>query len=123
MQPSRSPLAFAVAIFISTGTILALVFSSLVLGGADRAEAQAAPTAVATVAPTAPEAPPAVAGVATRAELRGTHLGTLYGLPATGKALRWEFFCVARVVDGVVVAQQSSADWNDALAQLDLLAL
>lgn len=63
MQPSRSPLAFAVAIFISTGTILALVFSSLVLGGADRAEAQAAPTAVATVAPTAPEAPPAVAGV------------------------------------------------------------
>jgi predicted ester cyclase len=61
--------------------------------------------------------------VATRAELRGTHLGTLYGLPATGKALRWEFFCVAHVVDGVVVAQQSSADWNDALAQLGLLAL
>lgn len=61
--------------------------------------------------------------VATRAELRGTHLGTLYGLPATGKALRWEFFCFTHVVDGIVVAQQSSADWNDALAQLGLLAL
>jgi predicted ester cyclase len=61
--------------------------------------------------------------VATRAELRGTHLGTLYGFPATGKALRWEFFCLAQVVAGVVVAQQSSADWNDALAQLGLFAL
>jgi predicted ester cyclase len=59
--------------------------------------------------------------VATRAELRGTHLGALYGFPATGRALRWEFFCLAQVVDGVVVAQQSSADWNDALAQLGLL--
>lgn len=61
--------------------------------------------------------------VATRAELRGTHLGALYGLPATGKALRWELFCLAQVVDGVVVAQQSSADWNAALAQLGVLAL
>jgi predicted ester cyclase len=61
--------------------------------------------------------------VATRAALRGTHLGTLYGLPATGKALSWEFFCLAQAVDGVVVAQQSSADWNDALAQLGMLAM
>jgi predicted ester cyclase len=61
--------------------------------------------------------------VATRAELRGTHLGTLYGFPATGKALRWEFFCFAQVVDGVVVAQQSSAGWNDALAQLGMFAM
>lgn len=61
--------------------------------------------------------------VATRAELRGTHLGALYGLPATGRNLRWEFFALMRVVAGVVVAQQSSPDWNDALAQLGLLAL
>jgi predicted ester cyclase len=61
--------------------------------------------------------------VATRAELRGSHLGTLYGIPATGKTLRWEFFSLMHVIDGVVVAQQSSPDWNDAMAQLGLLAL
>ncbi|NTU79253.1 MAG: ester cyclase [Chloroflexales bacterium] len=61
--------------------------------------------------------------VVTRAELRGTHLGPLYGIPATGKTLRWEFFCLMHVADGVIVAQQSSPDWNDALAQLGLLAM
>jgi hypothetical protein len=63
MQPSRSPLALAVAAVVSIGTVLALVFNSLALGGAGRAEAQAAPTPVATVAPAAPEAQPAGAGV------------------------------------------------------------
>jgi predicted ester cyclase len=59
--------------------------------------------------------------VATRAALRGTHLGTLYGFPATGRAISWEFFSLAHVVDGVVVAEQSSADWNAGLAQLGLM--
>lgn len=63
MQPSRSPLALAVAAVVSIGTVLALVFSSLALGGAGRVEAQAAPTPVATVAPAAPEAQPAGAGI------------------------------------------------------------
>lgn len=63
MQPSRSPFTLAVAAIVSIGTILTLMFSSLVLGGNDRAEAQAAPTPVVTVAPAAPEAQPAVAGV------------------------------------------------------------
>lgn len=63
MQPSRSPLALAVAAFVSIGTVLALVFSSLVLGGTDRAEAQTAPTPAPTVAPAVPEAQPASAGV------------------------------------------------------------
>lgn len=59
--------------------------------------------------------------VATRAALHGTHLGALYGFPATGRAISWEFFSLARVVDGVVVAEQSSADWNAGLAQLGLM--
>jgi predicted ester cyclase len=61
--------------------------------------------------------------VATRATLRGTHLGSLYGLPATGRSISWDVFCLARVEDGAVVEQQSLFDWNDALAQLGLLAM
>jgi len=67
MQHTRTPLAFAAAAVVSIGTVLALVFSSLTLGGAGRAEAQAAPTPVATIAPTAapaePQAQPAIPGV------------------------------------------------------------
>jgi predicted ester cyclase len=61
--------------------------------------------------------------VATRATLRGTHLGSLYGLPATGRSISWDVFCLARVEDGAVVDQQSLFDWNGALAQLGLLAM
>lgn len=63
MQPSRNPLAFAVAAVIGLGTALALMFSGLAPGGPGRAEAQAAATPAATAAPAAPEAQPAVAGV------------------------------------------------------------
>jgi predicted ester cyclase len=60
--------------------------------------------------------------VATRASLHGTHLGALYGLPANGQALSWDFFSLARVAGGVVVEQVSLFDWNDLLARLGLLA-
>jgi predicted ester cyclase len=61
--------------------------------------------------------------VATRATLHGTHLDALYGFPATGRSISWDFFCLAQVADRVVVDQQSLADWNAALAQLGLLTL
>jgi predicted ester cyclase len=61
--------------------------------------------------------------VATRVTLRGTHLGSLYGFPATGRSVSWDFFCLARITRDAVVEQQSLFDWNAALAQLDLLAM
>jgi predicted ester cyclase len=61
--------------------------------------------------------------VATRATLRGAHLGVLYGTAGSGKAISWDIFCLARVADGAVVEQQSLIDWNAALAQLGLLAM
>jgi Protein of unknown function (DUF3574) len=63
MQRTRSSLALAAAAVVSIGTVLALVFSSLIIGGAGRAEAQTAPTPVATAAPAVPEAQPAIPGV------------------------------------------------------------
>ncbi|NTU79255.1 MAG: DUF3574 domain-containing protein [Chloroflexales bacterium] len=63
MQRTRTPLAVTGAAVVSIGTALALVFSSLTLGGAGRAEAQAAPTPVATAVPAVTEAQPAVPGV------------------------------------------------------------
>lgn len=60
--------------------------------------------------------------VLTRSTLRGTHLASLYGFPATSRTISWDFFCLARVEDETVVAQQSMFDWNAGLAQLGLLA-
>jgi hypothetical protein len=63
MQRTRSSLALTAAAVVSVGTALALIVSSLLIGGAGRAQAQAAPTPVATVAPAAPAAQPAAPGV------------------------------------------------------------
>jgi predicted ester cyclase len=60
--------------------------------------------------------------VAMRARLSGTHAGALYGVPASGSKLSWDFFIMARVANGVVIEERSSPDWNDVLAQLGLLA-
>lgn len=61
--------------------------------------------------------------VATRATLLGTHLGSLYGVPATSRTISWDFFCLARIEHDVLVEQQSMFDWNAVLAQLGLLAM
>jgi predicted ester cyclase len=58
--------------------------------------------------------------VGMRATLRGTHTGPLFGLPATGKAIVWDVFCLAQVAGGVVVEARGSADWNAVLGQLGL---
>jgi predicted ester cyclase len=58
--------------------------------------------------------------VGMRATLRGTHTGALFGLAATGKAIVWDVFCLARVAGGVVVEARGSADWNAVLGQLGL---
>lgn len=61
--------------------------------------------------------------VGTRATLRGTHRGELYGLPPTGKAIAWDFFSFARVVNGAVVEHNGSADWTAALFHLGLMGM
>ena len=58
--------------------------------------------------------------VGMRATLRGTHTGPLFGLAATGKAIVWDVFCLARVAGGAVVEARGSADWNAVLGQLGL---
>lgn len=58
--------------------------------------------------------------VGTRATLRGTHSGTLYGFAPTGRALAWDYFALARVANGAIIEAHGSADWTAALVQLGL---
>jgi predicted ester cyclase len=59
--------------------------------------------------------------IGTRATLRGTHQDAFFGFAPTGKAIAWDFFSLARVVDGAVVEHNGSADWTAALVELGLL--
>jgi predicted ester cyclase len=56
--------------------------------------------------------------VGVRATLRGTHLGALWGLPPTGKAITWDQFGLARIADGAVVEWNGTIDWISALIQM-----
>ncbi len=48
--------------------------------------------------------------VAVRAVFSGTHVGDLFGNPATGKHLEYEVLMFNRVVDGKIVKQHSVAN-------------
>lgn len=61
--------------------------------------------------------------VGTRATLRGTHTGPLYGLRPTGKAIIWDVFSLDRVVEGTLVAHHGTPDWNAALEQLGIFTV
>jgi predicted ester cyclase len=56
--------------------------------------------------------------VATRATLRGSHRGALWGLAPTGRILTWDHFSLVRLSGGRVVEARGAADWNAGLAQL-----
>ena len=56
----------------------------------------------------------------TRATLRGTHGGALFGHAPTGRAIAWDHFSLARVAGGAVVEVRASADWTAAALQLGL---
>jgi predicted ester cyclase len=58
--------------------------------------------------------------VATRTVLRGTHLGPLYGVAPTGKAVVWDKFCLARLRDGMIVEYAGGVNWTSALTSLGL---
>ncbi|MDX6326307.1 MAG: hypothetical protein QOK15_2661 [Nocardioidaceae bacterium] len=48
--------------------------------------------------------------VATRKTFRGTHLGELWGLPATGRHVELEFIDMFRIADGKLIEHWTSMD-------------
>ncbi len=56
--------------------------------------------------------------VATRKTLRGTHLGELWDLPATGNRIAFEFIDIFRIKDGQLVEQWTSMDLGALRSQM-----
>ena len=59
--------------------------------------------------------------VATRATLRGTHLGPFMGVAATNKELTWSVLLMDTVVDGRIVLHYANADWIGVLVKLGVV--
>ncbi|HKB17769.1 MAG TPA: ester cyclase [Candidatus Dormibacteraeota bacterium] len=53
----------------------------------------------------------------------GTHQGKLFGIPPTGKTVRFQNISIAKVVDGQVVQYNSETGWLDFLMQVGALPL
>ena len=51
----------------------------------------------------------------------GTHQGKLFGVPATGKSIRFQNLSIARVTDQKVVQYNSETGWLDFLMQVGVL--
>lgn len=58
--------------------------------------------------------------VATRKTFRGTHLGELWELPATGNRVEWEFLDIFRVSDGKLIEHWTSMDLGALRQQMHL---
>lgn len=61
--------------------------------------------------------------VATHWVFSGTHMGNLFGVPATGKGVRFQNLSIARVIDEKVVQYNSETGWLDFLMQVGVLPL
>ncbi len=61
--------------------------------------------------------------VASRWVFTGTHQGKLFGVPATGKSVRFQNISIATVVDQQVVQYNSETGWLDFLMQVGALPL
>jgi len=59
--------------------------------------------------------------VATRATLRGTHLGPFMGVAPTNKQLTWSVLLMDTVVDGKIVLHYANADWIGVLVKLGVV--
>ena len=55
--------------------------------------------------------------------LRGTHLGEFFGIPATGKPVKYQNIGIARVVDGKIVQYNAESGWLTVLRQVGALPL
>jgi len=60
--------------------------------------------------------------VATRATLRGTHLGTLFGVAPTSQQLTWSVLLMDKIVDGKIALHHANADWIGVLVKLGVVA-
>lgn len=59
--------------------------------------------------------------VATRATLRGTHLGPFMGVAPTNKQLTWSVLLMDTIVDGRIVLHYANADWIGVLVKLGVV--
>ncbi len=59
--------------------------------------------------------------VATRATLRGTHRGTLFGVAPTNQELTWSVLLMDQIVDGKIVLHHANADWIGVLVKLGVI--
>lgn len=59
--------------------------------------------------------------VATRATLRGTHLGQFMGVAPTNQQLTWSVLLMDQVVDGKIVLHYANADWIGVLVKLGVV--
>jgi len=59
--------------------------------------------------------------VATRATLRGTHLGPFMGVPASNQKLAWSLLLMDQIVDGKIVLHYANADWVSVLVKLGVV--
>jgi predicted ester cyclase len=50
--------------------------------------------------------------VCMRFVVEGTHEGGLWGLPPTGRRVRWDAIMIYRIQDGKVVEQWAAEDWT-----------
>jgi len=60
--------------------------------------------------------------VATRATLRGTHRGTLFGVAPTNQPLTWSVLLMDTIRDGKIVLHYANADWIGVLVKLRVVA-
>ncbi len=56
--------------------------------------------------------------VVARFTVEGTHQGDLWGLPASGKPLRWQAVMIYKFRDGKVCQQWAAEDWAAILTQI-----
>ena len=61
--------------------------------------------------------------VATRVAVRGTHQGELWGVPPTGKEMRFTSFIIDHFADGKVVEEWQMTDCLGLMRQLGLVSL
>jgi predicted ester cyclase len=59
--------------------------------------------------------------VATRATLRGTHLGSFMGVAPTNKQLTWGVLLMDRIEAGKIVLHHANADWLGVLVKLGVV--
>jgi predicted ester cyclase len=60
--------------------------------------------------------------VATRATMRGTHRGPLFGVAPTNQLLTWTVLLMNKIVDGKIVLHHANADWIGVLVKLGVVA-